>query len=132
MDFIRRISRRIMPFAVAVFGLLSLHIPAAQAGMIAPSLYAQQSTAADAHQQLQQFLARDEVRAQLVELGVDPAQAQARVNSLSDQEAAVAAERLQQLPAGGIVGAIVFIFLVLLLTDLLGLTDVYPFVKKHR
>lgn len=137
---IRRTCRRITPFVLAAFGLLSLHMPVAQAGMIAPSTYAQQDiqqgVASDAHRQLQQFLARDEIRAELVKLGVDPAQAQARVETLSDQEAQLAAERLQQLPAGGdgggIVGAIVFIFLVLLLTDLLGLTDVYPFVKKHR
>ncbi|MBI5462674.1 MAG: PA2779 family protein [Gammaproteobacteria bacterium] len=136
MDFIRRTSRRITPFVLAAFSLLSLHIPAAQAGMIAPSTYAQQSVAGDAHKKVQQFLARDEIRAELVKLGVDPAQAQARVETLSNEEATLAAERLQQLPAGGdgggIVGAIVFIFLVLLLTDLLGLTDVYPFVKKHR
>jgi hypothetical protein len=38
--------------------------------------------------------------------------------------------------AGGVtswvVGAILIIFLVLLITDLLGLTDVFPFVKKSR
>lgn len=134
MDFIRRTSRRITPFVVAAFGLLSLHMPIAQAGMIAPSTYAQQGETHTAHQQVKDFLARDEIRAELVKLGVDPAQAQARVETLSDQEATLAAERLQQLPAGGdgVVGAIVFIFLVLLITDLLGLTDVYPFVKKHR
>ena len=80
-------------------------------------------------------VARDEIRAELVKLGVDPAEADARVQALSDQEAALAVERMPQLPAGGdggLIGAIVFIFLVLLLTDLLGLTNVYPFVKKHR
>lgn len=136
MDRIRHTCRRITPIVLAAFGLLSLYMPIAQAGMIAPSTYAQQTSAGAAQQQLQQFLARDDVRARLIELGVDPAQAQARVESLSDQEAKLAAERLQQLPAGGdgggIVGALVFIFVLLLITDLLGLTDVYPFVKKHR
>lgn len=133
MTFIRTLCRRITPFVLAAFGLMSLHIPAARAGMIAPSAYLQQESAADPHQQLQQFLDRDEIRAELVKLGVDPAEAQARVQALSDEEATLAAERMQQLPAGGdgVIGAIVFIFLVLLLTDLLGLTDVYPFVKKR-
>jgi len=66
-------------------------------------------------------------------MGVDPAVAIARVDRLSEQEVATAAERMQQLPAGGdggIVGAIVLIFLVLLLTDILGVTNVFPFVKK--
>ena len=133
MTFIRTLCRRITPFVLAAFGLMSLHIPAAQAGMIAPSAYLQQESAADPHQQLQQFLDRDEIRAELVKLGVDPAEAQARIQALSDEEAALAAERMQQLPAGGdgVIGAIVFIFLVLLLTDLLGLTDVFPFVNKR-
>jgi hypothetical protein len=100
--------------------------------MIAPSAYLQQEAQTDPHAQLQQFLARDEIRAELVRLGVDPAVAQARVQALSDAEAAAAVERMPEMPAGGIIGAIVFIFLVLLITDLLGLTDVYPFVKKHR
>lgn len=133
MDHIRSLCRRIAPFVLAAFGLMSLHIPAAQAGMIAPSAYLQQEAAADPHEQLQQFLARDEIKAELVKLGVDPAEAQARVQALSDEEAALAVERMPQMPAGGdgIIGAIVFIFLVLLITDLLGLTDVYPFVKKR-
>jgi hypothetical protein len=43
------------------------------------------------------------------------------------------ATNLDQLPAGGsVVGALVLIFLVLLVTDLLGLTNVYPFVKHNR
>lgn len=133
MDFIRTLCRRISPVVLAAFGLMTLYVPAAQAGMISPSTYAQQAPAAgEQRQQLQQFLERDDVRAQLIELGVDPAEAQARVERMSDQEVVTAAARMPELPAGGdsVVGAIVFIFLVLLITDLLGLTDVYPFVKK--
>ena len=134
MDFIRTVCRRISPLVVAAFGLMCLNVPAVQAGMIGPSTYITQQQQADVagqRQELQQFLARDDVRAQLIELGVDPAQAQARVDGLSPQEVATVAEQMQQLPAGGsVVGAIVFIFLVLLITDLLGLTDVFPFVKK--
>lgn len=134
MDLIRTLCRRITPFVLASFGLMSLYIPAAQAGMIAPSAYGQtqNGAASEQRQQLQQFLSRDDIRTQLVDMGVDPADAQARVELLSDQEVATAAQRMQELPAGGsVVGAIVLIFLVLLLTDILGFTDVFPFVKKH-
>jgi hypothetical protein len=135
MNFIRTLCRRLAPLVLTSFGFTCLYIPAAQAGMIAPSTYGQtqNGVASEQRQQLQQFLSRDDISAQLVKMGVDPAEAQARVERLSDQEVATAAERVQQLPAGGdggIVGAIVFIFLVLLITDLLGVTDVYPFVKK--
>ena len=134
MDFIRTLCRRISPVVLAAFGLMCLNVPAVQAGMIGPSTYItqqQQADASDQRQELQQFLARDDVRAQLIDLGVDPAQAQARVDNLSAQEVATLSEQMKQLPAGGnVVGVIVFIFLILLITDLLGLTDVYPFVKK--
>jgi hypothetical protein len=69
--------------------------------------------------------------------GIDPLEAKARVDSLSDAEAVDVANHIDRLPAGSstvgiIVGAILLVFLVLLITDLLGLTDVFPFVKKHR
>lgn len=76
-------------------------------------------------------LQRAEVRDRLAALGVDPLQAERRVAALSDEEAAELARRLDELPAGGdIVGAAVFVFLVLLITDIAGLTDIFPFVKK--
>ena len=81
------------------------------------------------------FLNRSEVHKQLKAWGVNPEEAKARVDSLTDQEIAEIAARIDQLPAGGsglgaIVGAAVLIFLVLLITDILGFTDVFSFVKK--
>ena len=131
MTRVRTWFRSIAPLVLAAFAAVNLYVPAAQAGMIAPSTYAQQNVTTDAHQQLHDFLARDDIRAELVKLGVDPVAAKARVDALTAEEAALAAERMPEMPAGGnVVGAIVFIFLVLLITDLLGLTDVFPFVRK--
>jgi hypothetical protein len=94
-------------------------------------------SAQEARAVIQHLLAREEVQSQLKLHGIDPAEARARVDSLSDAEAVEVANRIDQLPAGGstvgiIVGAILLVFLILLVTDLLGLTDVFPFVKKHR
>jgi hypothetical protein len=82
------------------------------------------------------FLQREEVRRQMIALGVNPAEALARVASLSDGEIRQIAGQMENLPAGqgvivALIGAAVFIFLVLLITDLLGLTHVFPFVH-HR
>ena len=81
------------------------------------------------------FLDRAEVREQIAALGVDPNEAAARVAALSDGQVREIAGQLDQLPAGQsavgvVVGAILIIFLVLLVTDLLGLTNVFPFVKR--
>jgi hypothetical protein len=93
-------------------------------------------SAQEARGVIHRLFAREDVQRQLILHGIDPAEAQARVDTLSDAEAIEVANRVDQLPAGGsavgiIVGAILIVFLVLLLTDLLGLTDVFPFVKKH-
>jgi hypothetical protein len=83
------------------------------------------------------FLQQDAVREQLVAMGVDPSEVEARLAALSPAELAQLSARIDQMPAGegaieAVVVAILIVFLVLLITDLAGLTDVFPFVKKHR
>ncbi|OYY80156.1 MAG: hypothetical protein B7Y34_06350, partial [Methylophilales bacterium 16-45-9] len=77
-------------------------------------------------------LSREDVQAAMVARGIDPAQAQGRVAAMTDEEASVVASQLDTAPAGGIIGVIVLIFLVLLLTDILGFTKVYPFTRSVR
>jgi len=84
--------------------------------------------------QVRNFLERADVQARMQSFGVDPAAARARVDALGDDEVAALAGRIDELPAGGhdIVGAIVLVFLILLLTDILGLTKIFPFTKSIR
>ena len=86
------------------------------------------------HQRIAGLLERADVRERLRAYGVDPAEARARVAALTDAEAAQLVSNIEQLPAGGIgiVGAIVLVFLVLLVTDILGYTKVFPFTKPIR
>ena len=86
---------------------------------------------------LRSFLEREEVKTQLQVWGVDSEMAKARVESLTDEEVSDIVARIDTLPAGGsafgaLIGVAFLVFLILLVTDLLGLTDVFPFVKKHR
>ena len=80
------------------------------------------------------MLDRAEVRQQMEALGVRADDVKARVAALSDEEAAQLASRMDSLPAGGngIIGALVFVFLVLLITDILGLTKIFPFTRSVR
>ncbi len=107
----------------------------AQAEMITTDQVLQDTDPSGDRARVETFLSRDDVQGQLILLGIDPEEAASRVASLTDKEVQQIAGRLDELPAGEggigpVVGAIVLIFLVLLVTDLLGLTDVYPFVKK--
>ena len=90
----------------------------------------------EARQFLKGVLAREEVRKVLASQGIDRKEAEARVDALSDAEVVSLAEMVEQLPAGGdalgtLVFAGLFVFVVLLVTDILGYTDVFTFVKKH-
>lgn len=80
-----------------------------------------------------QFLARDEVRQAMLGQGVTPEAAMARVAAMSDSEVAQLAGRVDQAPAGGDVLGILFtVFIVLLVTDIMGLTKVFPFTRSVR
>jgi len=71
----------------------------------------------------------EELTARLEQLGVTHEAARVRVAALTASERRDLAHRLDQLPAGGdVLGALAFAALVLLLTDILGYTDVYSFV----
>jgi len=84
-------------------------------------------------ERLASLLERSEVQERLLVLGVDPANARARVAALSDAEAAQLAAQLDELPAGGdILVAAVLIFLVLLVTDMMGYTKIFPFTRSAR
>jgi hypothetical protein len=123
-----------LPMAM-VFAIATLPAPQAAAEMIATDQIVNEELAADSRDKVESFLARDDVRQQLESLGVDPGEAQARVDSLSDQEAMQLAQQIDQMPAGqgaigAVIGAAVLIFIVLLITDLLGFTSVFGFTNK--
>lgn len=81
-------------------------------------------------ERINEILARADVQDQLLKQGVDLHQVEARVAALSDAEAQQMAEQLEQLPAGaGVIGVLFAVFIILLVTDILGLTDVYPFTR---
>ena len=89
--------------------------------------------AASAHARLNAALARSDVQAALERLGVSKDAALERIAALTDDEATLLAERIDSAPAGaGVLGAIVFVFLVLLVTDILGFTKIYPFTRSIR
>ena len=85
-------------------------------------------------ERISRILDRTDVQAQLQAYGVSAAEVKARVAALTDAEAAELAARIDELPAGGvsILGAALIVFLVLLLTDILGYTKVFPFTRPAK
>jgi Na+-transporting NADH:ubiquinone oxidoreductase subunit NqrC len=132
-----RLMKPISCFVLCAFVLLDLSVSSAGARLIDTQsvLAAQQQETT--RQQVAAFFDREDVQQLLVQQGIDAVEAQNRVASLSDEELAKVARTMDQLPAGGngvgaVIGAAVFIFVLLLVTDILGLTHVYPFVTHKR
>ncbi len=130
----RRFARYVCYFVTMTMLLMSLPVQTVQAAMIKTETVLTMSTANDVRENLNQFLKREDVMAIMTAQGISPIEAKARVDSLSDAEIMQIADKMDKLPAGGstvgvIVGAAVLIFLVLLVTDILGFTDIFAFVK---
>ena len=113
-----------------ILSLASLGVAApAQAAMVATDA----AVAGAERGRISSLLDRADVRAQLQAYGVDAADVKTRVAAMTDEEAAQLAAQLDSLPTGGsIVGAIVLVFLVLLITDILGFTKIFPFTRSVR
>ena len=123
--------------AAAMVFLMAMNvmpIGLAQAKIITTDQVIQETHSVSDRAKVESFMLREDVQKQLTLMGIDSTEAESRVASLSDEEIRKMAGRLDELPAGegvgSIVGAMLIVFLVLLVTDLLGLTDVFPFVKK--
>ncbi|MGQ4661607.1 PA2779 family protein [Lysobacter sp. F6437] len=71
-------------------------------------------------------LARDDVRQAMQQLGVDPTDADTRIASLSDAELVRMQGELDRLPAGGGALAVIgVVFVVLLILELVGVTNIF-------
>lgn len=122
-----RITSRI---ALALMLAVTLPLQTAQAGMVGTEQIARPS---EERSRVLGLMERADVRAALEARGVDVAEAKKRVAALTDEEVAQIAGKLDEVPAGGdVLGVIVFIFLVLLVTDILGFTKVFPFTRPVR
>ena len=136
MMIFRRICRVIALPLAAVMLLVWVPFGAVQAGMVSTEDVIGTAQAEADREKVDTFLASEAVREQLRALGVDPGEAARRASALSGDELRVIAGRIDEMPAGqsavgAIVGAIVIIFVVLLVTDLLGLTNVFGFVNRR-
>ncbi len=132
MQKLRRIARPIVHIVLLGFLTLALQAPPAGASIISTEVVLDAAQTQAARERVRQTFNRENLKRALLAHGVSPIQIQTRVDSLSDDEAQRLAVKIDQLPGGGdVIDALVLIFLVLLITDILGLTDVFPFVKKH-
>lgn len=85
-------------------------------------------------ERVSQFLQREDVRRELSARGIDPGKVQAKVNALDRRELDRLAREIDQAALNGqpvlpIFAVGLFAFIVLVITDLLGFTRIFPFIR---
>ncbi|MDH3885706.1 MAG: PA2779 family protein [Desulfobacterales bacterium] len=136
MEIIRKISKPAAIFLALHMLMLSGLSQSVTAAMIGTESIIKVDRGQNPRDYLNNLLARKEIQAALISQGIDPQEAQDRIINLSDDEIGKFVQEMDQLHAGGgfletFIVIVFLIFLILLVTDISGYTDVFPFVKKH-
>jgi hypothetical protein len=135
MTVFRKLCRLLaVPMAVV---MLTVSVPwsAARAGLVPTDTVIGTLTAEKDRQTVLNFLSREDVAQQFQSFGVNRDEAVARVAAMSNDELRQFAGKIDQLPAGqdgfGIaLVIIVILFVALVITDVLGMTDIFPFIHS--
>ena len=131
-------ATRVISFLlVGIIPLVSISSRLSWAEVITAEQALQAQLESSARLKVAGFLSRSDVAPVLSKYGIPAKEAIIRLETLSDQEVEQLAKEIDSLPAGGdgvssVIGAIVLIFIVLLVTDILGFTKVFPFTRSVR
>ena len=135
MKLIRQRSKSASVFLITLMVLLTMPYQSVLAAMIETEAILDIAVQGqEARNTIKSILAREDAQAVLRAQGIDPLEARARVDSLTDAEAVRIADQIEELPAGGnfLVGLLIavgIIVIVLAITDAMGYTDVFTFIK---
>ena len=135
MYAIRKQAKAISIFLVLSILLVSVPYRPALAEIIGTETMIDIGRVQEARDHVNSILAREDVKAAFIAQGISPLEAKARVDTLSNAEIIYLADEMDQFPAGGstlgtaLVVALIA-FLVLLFTDVMGYTDIFPWVNK--
>jgi hypothetical protein len=137
MELIRTQAKFVSIFMATLMFLIAAPYQPIFAAMITTDVAVESERAEKSREYLKELIVRENIEKHLIDQGIDPVEVKSRIDSLADSEAIALADQIEELPAGGgalgiIVGAALIVFLVLLVTDILGYTDIFPFVKAQK
>lgn len=111
--------------------LITISLGQAQAAIITNKQIIQHVQQETDKAALLQIISRADVQEQLLNMGVSSADIESRINQMTQEEVAQLNAQINELPAGGdIVGIIVLVFVIFIITDVIGATDIFPFIKS--
>jgi hypothetical protein len=114
--------------------LAMIPIMPSQAAMVGTEQIINPSQSSLARDDLQQFLDQEATQQQLLVWGVSPEWVRKRADSLTDTERVRINQEINNLKAGGnsVLGVLLIIFLVFVITDVIGATDIFPFIHPVK
>lgn len=126
MKFAKRTLATILAIAI-----LSLSYNSVHAARVSNEQVISQTQQLDARKQLVDIINRADVKQQLLALGVEPEHVTSRINQMTADEIAQLNRQIETLPAGGdLLGVLLVVFIVFVITDVIGATDIFPFIKS--
>ena len=136
MNFLRQYAKFVaLPLAVLMMAV-TMPLGVARAALVGTDAVVAPAKSDTDRARVVAFVAREDVRGEMRRMGVDADEVERRVAVMSDIEIQRLATQIDESPAGQstigvVVGAVLTIFIILLITDLLGLTDIFPFTKRN-
>lgn len=127
--------------SVAMVCIIAILVPSlvpatAHAGVITTRQVLDEQRTAYERQELQALVEDERIQSRLVSMGVDPDQLHDRIGVMTDRELAKVNDAIERLPAGGahgavggILGILLLLFIVFVITDVIGATDIFPFIR---
>lgn len=119
------VLKRLITIVAGLSLLSTTFLGVANAAMVGTDTAVAMEKRAEHITEIKGWLAQEDVRNQLMELGVDPASATERVAAMTAEELQTLHEQINELPAGGIAEVVGIVFIVFILLELLGVTNVF-------
>lgn len=118
---------------VLSFSLLLLPLTQAQAAIVTNGQLLQELQQVNDKESILQSINRADVQEQLSDMGVSTAELEERINQMTGEEIAQLNQQLNELPAGsGVLGIIVLVFVIFVITDVIGATNIFPFIHPVK
>lgn len=129
MKITRQIIASLLILSITMTGMMG----SAHATLITTDQVTVTESTPSARGKLAAEVARPDVVSRLEAMGISSSDAQLRVAALSDSEAQSLASDMDKMPAGGdVIGVLFGVFVILLVTDILGFTKIFPFTRSVR
>ncbi len=113
--------------------LIIIPLGTAQAAMVSNDQIINKMHQAYDKQSLLQTIMRADVQEQLSDMGVNPADLESRINQMTYEEISQLNQQMAELPAGSdVLGVLLIVFIVFVITDVIGATDIFPFIHPVK